>query len=520
MLTLEQVASGLERPLYITHSGDGSGRLFIVEKPGRIRVWQDGQLLSAPFLDIADKVEDEGHEQGLLSVAFHPQYETNGRFFVCYTAEGPDDPVTVAEYTALPPSSNVASPDERMLLRILHPEFDTHNGGQLQFGPDSFLYISTGDGGGSGDPFENGQDIEELLGKILRIDVNTGDPYSSPADNPYAGKTRGRDEIYAIGFRNPWRFSFDRATGQLWVADVGQSLWEEIDIVRRGRNYGWDIMEGKHCFEPQTGCDMQGLVMPVFEYDHSQGCSITGGYVYRGSRSPALVGTYVFADYCAGRIWGLRDGSRSLLFPEGILHRITSFGEDEEGELYVVQNDPDNDDTPEGMVSRVVGPRGGCSLTCPVDIVATDGDDDSVELVAFEPPVTGGECGSITCDPPSNSNFPVGTTRVMCLSPDTGVACTFAVTIASQDGFTITECEPSSGGRRSSLDVTLTGAGFQPGSTVSFGPNIRVRTVTVNSQEEIRVSVRIKKARRGPRDVVVTNPNGATARAVKGFTVK
>jgi glucose/arabinose dehydrogenase len=440
-VTLEPVASDLERPVYLTHAGDGSGRLFIVEKDGRIRIWQNGELLRTPFLDITERVEDGGNEQGLLSVAFHPQYETNGRFFVCYTAEGDDDPVTVAEYTASPPSSNAASTTERPILRIPHPQFSNHNGGQLQFGPDGFLYLGTGDGGGGGDPFENGQDVDELAAKILRIDVDNGNPYSSPGDNPYAGQTRGRDEIYAIGFRNPWRFSFDRETGELWVADVGQNQWEEIDIVERGGNYGWDVMEGTHCFEPSSGCETSGLDLPIYEYNHGEGCSITGGYVYRGTQSPALVGTYIFADYCNSFIWGLRNGERiNLLDRDDLRLGITSFGEDEAGELYVLHE--------RGTVQRIVGPSGG------------------------------------------------------------------------GDEITVAGLEPSSASRRSTLEVTITGTGFEEGATVSFGRKITVRETTVVSPTEIRVTIRVKKARRGARDVVVTNPGGASATCAECFTVQ
>jgi glucose/arabinose dehydrogenase len=448
-ITLEEVTSAVERPVYLTHAGDGSGRLFIVEQEGRVRVWQNGQLLAAPFLEIESEVEDGGNEQGLLSIAFHPQYETNGRFFVYYTAEGEDDPITIAEYTASPPSSNVANTTERILLTIPHPQFENHNGGQLQFGPDGYLYIGTGDGGGGGDPFENGQNIDvrdqrgkhPLLAKILRIDVDGAPPYGIPSDNPYAGGARVNDEIYAIGFRNPWRFSFDRQTGELYAADVGQNQWEEIDIVAKGGNYGWNTMEGEHCYDPASGCNTNNLVLPIYEYNHSEGCSITGGYVYRGARSPALVGTYIFADYCEELVWGLKDGVRMNLLARGDLQLgITSFGEDEAGELYVL--------TGQGVVSRIVGPEG-----------------------------PGGE------------------------------------------DLAVTGCNPSSGDRRATLEVTITGTGFLEGATVSFGRKINVLETTVISPTEIRVSIKIKKARRGLRDIVVTNPGGDSATGVNCFTV-
>ncbi len=336
---LEEVAGGFQQPTYVTHAGDGSGRLFVVEKPGRIWILVNGKVLPEPFLDIRDRVRSRESERGLLSVAFHPDFATNGRFFVNYTDRLGH--TVVAEYRVTDDPNRADPNSERVILYIEQPAAN-HNGGQLQFGPDGYLYIGMGDGGRAGDPWGNAQNLGVLLGKMLRIDVDGGDPYAVPPDNPFVGQADVRPEIWAYGLRNPWRFSFDRATGDLYIADVGQNLWEEVDVVRwpspGGQNFGWDIMEGFHCFEPPQGCDPTGLTMPVVEYGHDQGCSITGGYVYRGRRYPDLVGTYVFSDFCSGRLWGLRfrEGTWEwTLFLDTDLN-VSSFGEDEAGEIYVV----------------------------------------------------------------------------------------------------------------------------------------------------------------------------------------
>jgi glucose/arabinose dehydrogenase len=327
------VTSGVRQPLLVTHAGDGSGRLFVIEQPGLIRVIQDGALRPEPFLNITARVQSGG-ERGLLGLAFHPAYRSNGRYYVNYTRV-PDGGTIVAEYT-VSQNPNVSQQRERVLLFVPQP-YPNHNGGMIAFGPDGFLYVGLGDGGSAGDPQNRAQNPGELLGKMLRIDVNRSDrglPYAIPADNPHAAGG-GRPEIFASGLRNPWRFSFDRRTGELWAADVGQHSWEEIDIVRRGGNYGWRIMEGNHCFNPPQGCPTAGLVPPVAEYATGKDgrCSITGGYVYRGARIPSLVGTYVYGDYCSGEIFGLSGGRAQLLVSSRL--RITSFGEDEAGELYV-----------------------------------------------------------------------------------------------------------------------------------------------------------------------------------------
>jgi len=335
-ITLENVVSGLSTPVYLTHAGDGSGRLFVVEQEGKIRIVQNGSLLSTPFLDIQNRVTSGG-ETGLLSVAFHPSYRSNRRFFIDYTARRPNLKTIVAEYQTSATNPNVADTAERVLLTIDQP-FENHNGGQLQFGPDGYLYIGMGDGGSGGDPQGNGQNQNALLGKLLRIDVDGGSPYGVPVDNPFVGIS-GADEIWAFGLRNPWRFSFDRANGRLFAGDVGQNSYEEVDIIARAGNYGWNIMEGNHCYSPPTGCDTTGLELPINEYDHSLGDSVTGGYVYRGKQFPQLLGTYLFADFGSSRIWALTETNRGTWERSDLLQpgfNISSFGEDESGEIYVV----------------------------------------------------------------------------------------------------------------------------------------------------------------------------------------
>ena len=333
------VTSGLENPLFLTHAGDGSGRLYVVEQPGRIRLVEQGALSPVPFLDIVDRVLMDDAERGLLGLAFHPDYRRNGRFFVNYT-RWPDGATVVAEYRHGGSSASV-SREERVILTIKQPE-SNHNGGMLAFGPDGYLYIGMGDGGAWGDPGNRAQNLNELLGKILRIDVDRGDPYAIPDDNPFA-KGGGRPEIYAVGMRNPWRFSFDRDTGELWVADVGQKKWEEVDLVTPGGNYGWRLMEGAHCYNPPVSCPTAGLALPAMEYGHEAGrCSIIGGYVYRGRAIPAIRGAYVSGDFCSGEVFVFRksDGAAAagptVLLKAGF--RIASFGQDEAGELYVADH--------------------------------------------------------------------------------------------------------------------------------------------------------------------------------------
>ena len=302
-------------------------------------------LHRAPFLDLTNLVLCCG-ERGLLSIAFHPRYAQNGFFFVNYTERsGPagEGATVVARYSVSAADPNRADPSSaKVLLRIGQP-FVNHNGGQLQFGPDGYLYIGMGDGGSGGDPGNRAQNLADPLGKILRINIDAGEPYSSPASNPFVGRSDARPEIWAYGLRNPWRFAFDRATGDLWIADVGQGAWEEIDFQARtsigSENYGWRRMEGTHCFNPGSNCDDGTTVAPVLEYDHSGGaCSVTGGYVYRGARYPQLHGTYVYGDYCNGIIRGARRAGSGTVTSRLLIDTnftISTFGEDFNGELYV-----------------------------------------------------------------------------------------------------------------------------------------------------------------------------------------
>ena len=291
-----------------------SNRLFVIEQAGVIRVFNNTQNAtgSSVFLDISSRVL-YGGEQGLLGLAFHPNYSQNGYFYVDYVADNPRRTI-IARYTVSDDENVADQNSEQIILEISQP-FSNHKGGQLAFGPDGYLYIGMGDGGSAGDPMGNGQSLTTLLGKILRIDVNTpseGRSYGIPNDNPYFGNTLGyREEIYAYGFRNPWRFSFDSATGALWVGDVGQNTLEEIDIVEKGKNYGWNIMEGTLCFDPAVDCNQTGLTLPVWNYTRDQGTTIIGGYVYHGSALPSLDGAYVYGDFGSGRIWALRSNGAS-----------------------------------------------------------------------------------------------------------------------------------------------------------------------------------------------------------------
>lgn len=314
----------------------------MVEQAGRIRILENGAVLPSPFLDIASRLACCG-EQGLLSVAFPPGFVPKGYFYVNYTRAS-DGATVVARYRVLPGNANVADPaSEEIVLTVSQP-FANHNGGQLAFGPDNNLYIGMGDGGGGGDPQGNGQNPGTLLGKLLRIDVESGaNPYGVPADNPFLHSAGYLPEIWALGLRNPWRFSFDRLTGDLYIGDVGQGAVEEVDVQPAGspggRNYGWNIMEGAGCYNSAT-CNTAGLTLPVATYDHSQGCSVTGGVVYRGTALPALQGIYFYGDYCSGRIWGLRKegagwDTSELPVPGNPSMNITTFGEDEAGNVYV-----------------------------------------------------------------------------------------------------------------------------------------------------------------------------------------
>ena len=331
----------LTRPVYLTHAFDE--RMFIVEQVGKIRIVENGSLLAESFLDIQDRVGSSANEQGLLSVAFHPEYVENGRFFVNYTDKSGS--TVIARYDVTPDNPNLADRDsERILLTIGQP-YNNHNGGQIKFGPDGYLYIGMGDGGSAEDPQNHGQNPATLLGTIMRIDVNYDDGtnfYAVPSTNPFVTNDTIRNEIWSYGWRNPWRFSFDRATGDLFISDVGQYTYEEVHFQPAsstgGENYGWNILEGEHCFNAET-CNTEGLELPIFEYNHSSGCSITGGYVYRGTAFPSLTGNYFTGDYCTGIIWavipqadGTWDNSQVLFLQK----QISSFGEDVHGELYAL----------------------------------------------------------------------------------------------------------------------------------------------------------------------------------------
>lgn len=336
-LRLVSVAGGLTAPVHLT-APPGDARLFVVEQPGRIRIIENGALRGEPFLDITANV-GSGGERGLLGLAFHPDYASNGYFFVDYTDRGGD---TRIERYRVSPDPNRADPASAKLILTVQQPFANHNGGLVAFGPDGMLYIGLGDGGSGGDPLGHGQNRGTLLGSLLRIDADGGDPYAIPAGNPFVGQAGARPEIWAYGLRNPWRFAFDREAGMLYIADVGQNRLEEINAVSTstaGINFGWNVMEGTECYAG-PGCSTAGLTLPVLEYDHGEGCSVTGGMVYRGDALPVLNGHYFYADFCRGwiRSFRLENGSPrdQREWPLGDVGQILSFGEDSAGELYVL----------------------------------------------------------------------------------------------------------------------------------------------------------------------------------------
>ncbi len=346
-LELIQVASGLQTPVVVTNAGDGSNRLFIVEKLGRIRIVENGVLLATPFVDLDSIVNSSGNEQGLLGLAFHPNYEVNGYFYVNYTDANGD--TVISRFSVTPGDPNIADPGSEFEILSIAQPFSNHNGGEIQFGPDGYLYIGTGDGGSGGDPGDRAQNLAILLGKMLRIDIDNPAPpldYGIPADNPFVGTAGVAEEIWAYGLRNPWRFSFDRATGDMFIGDVGQNLYEEIDFQPAsssgGENWGWRCYEASHPYN-LVGCGPVGdHEMPILEYTHASGrCSVTGGYRYRGSAAPGLRGAYLFGDYCSGDVWAaVYDATAGawsavdLDFPQN-LFSLRTFGEDEEGNVHV-----------------------------------------------------------------------------------------------------------------------------------------------------------------------------------------
>jgi len=341
-VAFSEIASGFNRPLYVTNADDGSERLFVLEQTGQVWILKDGIRAQQPFLDISGLISASANrtysEQGLLGLAFHPEYSANGRFFVNYTDRGGN--TIVARYQVSLSNPDIADGGSGQIIFQLRQPYANHNGGHIDFGPDGYLYITLGDGGSANDPLGAGQNRQLLLGSMLRIDVDSALPYAIPPDNPFVGDDSALDEIWAYGLRNVWRFSFDRATGDMYLADVGQNLLEEVNFQRAdssgGENYGWNVWEGTNLF---AGGNASGHVQPAFEYSHALGCSVTGGYVYRGSAIPQLEAVYLFGDYCTGRMWAMyRDADLNWQTDEfaNTGWAISSFGEDENGEIYVV----------------------------------------------------------------------------------------------------------------------------------------------------------------------------------------
>lgn len=352
-ITLTEVAKDLTGPVAMDSPKDGSNRLFVCEQTGKVKIIQPGSNAHIVFLDISSKLDKIGKgytEKGLLGIAFHPQYKSNGRFFVYYSAppsgEQNDHTDVVEEYKVTGNASRADASSGKIILKVSHPE-SNHNGGQLAFGPDGYLYIGLGDGGGGGDKhgmIGNAQDLNALLGKILRVDVDSKSPYGIPKDNPFINTKNAKPEIYAYGLRNPWRFSFDRKTGQLFCADVGQNKYEEINMIDKGKNYGWRLKEASHCYNPETNCNKPGLIDPIAEYGRDLGISVTGGYVYHGNNNQKLSGRYVFADWKgdmyylekANDAWQMKALSIAGKKSNNLGMNINSFGEDEKGNVYIL----------------------------------------------------------------------------------------------------------------------------------------------------------------------------------------
>jgi glucose/arabinose dehydrogenase len=345
-ISLKKIASGLPNAIGLATAA-GDTRLFVIRQTGQVVIISEGKV-AGTFLDISSRMSSGG-ERGLLGLAFHPSYAENGRLFVRYT--NPAGDLQISEFHVSSDPTRADATSERKILTIPHPSFGNHNGGRIEFGPDGFLYIGTGDGGSGGDPNNHGQSLNTLLGKMLRIDIDTtsgGLAYAIPSGNPFAGQSGKRPEIWSYGLRNPYTFSFDRKTGDLWIADVGQNKYEEVDRALAatggggGINYGWRTMEGNHCYSPATGCNQSGMTLPLAEYSHgsndSIGCAIVGGYVYRGTAHPELSGRYLFGDYCTGRIWDVEAAGPTSQTPRPLLSsglRLTGWGQDSDGELYL-----------------------------------------------------------------------------------------------------------------------------------------------------------------------------------------
>ncbi len=374
-LTTELISDAFSQPIFLCSPPGDLNRLFVLEqKSGLVRIIKNGSLLSTPFLNVSSLLEADGSEEGLLGMAFHPDYALNGYFYIYYT--GTNGNIFVARYQVSTGNPDIAnSGSAQIVITIPHPGAANHNGGMIAFGPyDGFLYIGTGDGGGSGDTNNDAQNGETLLGKILRLDVDGGNPYAIPPDNPFIGLTDTLPEIWAFGLRNPWRYGFDRATGDLYIGDVGQGVWEEIDFQPAsspgGENYGWRCYEGNHSYNTSGCAPAANYIFPIHEYSHSSGnCSISGGYVYRGCAVPDLDGTYFYADFCTGRVWSFRYDGQGItgfldrsaeLDPPGAptIDNVSSFGEDARGEIYIVDYD--------GEIYKIVRADGGssCTTTC------------------------------------------------------------------------------------------------------------------------------------------------------------
>lgn len=371
-LKMSEIARGFISPIGLVSPNDGSGKLFVIEQGGKVKIISDGKTLSRPFIDITNKLDGLNiaySEKGLLGMAFHPDYKNNGKFYLYYSApgaeKGMDHESIISCFRVSPNDPNLAlSESEKIIMEIQQPE-SNHNGGQLAFGPDGYLYIGLGDGGGAGDKHGengNGQNMNTWLGKILRIAINTETAYTVPADNPFVNLSTVKPEIWASGLRNPWRFSFDRATKNLFCADVGQNKYEEVNLIRKGQNYGWRIMEGSHCFDPSEGCDQNRLSLPICEYDHEEGISVIGGYVYRGLEFPTLHGYYIFGDW-SGKLWYLKFNDNSNSWERGPIYtghdkneidgKINSFGEDESGNIYIVTQKLFGPKSPTGVIYKL-----------------------------------------------------------------------------------------------------------------------------------------------------------------------